>query len=699
MQRHLLSALTLALIASAGHAAPDPAVVPHKAAGSNFASKGRTLTSGIATEYIEPSVRPQDDFFHYLNGKWLETTEIPADKPYLDPFVALSEVSLVQLRGIIEKAAAATARGGSDAGTDPAMRRIGDFYASFMDEGRLEQLGMTPLQGELEKIAALQDKGELPALLARLEKAGVSMPFDLSIALDSKDATTYVATLGQGGLGLPSRDYYLQSGDLRLAAIKAKYQAHVEKMLAMAGHADAAAGAQAVIDVESALAEAQWSPVALRDPVKAYNKIALADLPATAPGFDWQGWQDAIGLSGKATQVIVSQPAYLKAFAGIAHAAPLDTWKAYLTMRVLASYSRYLSKAFVDENFAFFSKTVYGTDENQPRWKRGVEAIEGSLGDALGKLYVAEYFPAARKARVQAMVHNLLAAYKESIARLDWMSPATKQEAQAKLAKLTPKIGYPDKWKDYTALVVQRDDLVGNVRRAREFEFARELDRLGKPVDHEEWGATPQTVNAYYILDRNEIVFPAAILQPPFFDAGADDAVNYGAIGAVIGHEISHGFDDQGSQYDGDGNLRDWWTAEDSRKFKARARLLVERYDAFEPLKGYHVNGQLTLGENIADNAGLAIAYKAYRIALNGRQAPIIDGLRGDQRFFMGFAQLWRQKLRDNMLLMVLQRDPHSPGEARTNGTLSNQPAFYDAFGVKPGDKLYLAPKDRVSIW
>jgi putative endopeptidase len=699
MQRHLLSVATFALITSTGHAAEPSKVVPNKASESNLSSGGRALTSGISTQYLDAFVRPQDDFFQYLNGKWLKTTEIPADKPYLDPFVELSEASLLQLRGIIEQAAATTAKHESDARTDPDMRRIGDFYASFMDEGRLEQLGVTPLNGELEMIAALKDKGELPALLARLQKAGVPVPFDLSINLDNKDATKYVATLSQGGLGLPSRDYYLKSNDQRLTAIKARYQAHIETMLAMVGRVNAVADAQAVIDFETRIAETQWSPVELRDPVKAYNKVALVELPATAPGFDWQRWHDAIGLSGKTTYVIVSQPAYLKAYAGIANATPLDTWKAYLTMHVLASYSRYLSKAYVDENFEFFNKTVYGTDENQPRWKRGVDVIESSQGDALGKLYVAEYFPAERKARVQAMVQNLLMAYNESIDKLDWMSPATKKEALAKLAKLTPKIGYPDKWKDYAALIVKRDDLVGNVRRARELQFDRELNRLGKPVDHEEWGATPQTVNAYYILDRNEIVFPAVMLQPPFFDARADDAVNYGGIGAVIGHEISHGFDDQGSQYDGDGNLRDWWTAEDSGKFKAKARLLVERYNVFEPLVGYHVNGQLTLGENIADNSGLAIAYKAYQISLNGKRAPTVDGLTGDQRFFMGFGQLWRQKLRDNMLLMVLQRDPHSPGEARTNGVLSNHPAFYEAFGVKTGDKMYVPPKDRVRIW
>jgi len=697
MQRHLLSAVALALIASLGHAAEDAVAAPGKAAGNRAVDKGQPLTSGIAMEYLEPAVRPQDDFFRYLNGKWLKNVEIPADKPYLDPFIDLSELSMTQLRGIVEKAQAASADGRS--ATDPDIRRIGDFYTSFMDEARLEQLGVTPLQGELDRIAALKDHAELPALLARLDRAGVRLPFDLDIRLDNKDATKYVAALGQSGLGLPERDYYLKADDKKLAGIKAKYQAHVEKVLAMGGHANAAAAAQAIIDFETALAGAQWTPVERRDPVKAYNKVALADLSGSAPGFDWRRWQDAIGLSGKTTYVIVGQPSYLKAFAAIATTTPLDTWKAYLAMRVLVSYSPYLSKAFVDENFAFFGKTVYGVDENEPRWKRGVGVIEGSQGEALGKLYVAQYFPAERKARVDAMVQNLLAVFRQSIDKLDWMSPATKKEAQLKLSKITRKIGYPDKWRDYSALVVKRDDLVGNVRRAREFEFDRELNKLGKPVDRQEWGMTPQTVNAYYEPETNEIVFPAAILQPPFFNADAEDAVNYGGIGSVISHEISHGFDDQGAQYDGDGNLRDWWTAEDSRKFKARARMLVDRYNAFEPLQGYHVNGELTLGENIADNSGLAIAYKAYHVSLAGKPAPVIDGLSGDQRLFMGFGQLWRQKMRDNTLVMILKSDPHSPGEARTNGTLPNHPAFYQAFGVKPGDKMYLAPKDRVSIW
>jgi putative endopeptidase len=378
---------------------------------------------------------------------------------------------------------------------------------------------------------------------------------------------------------------------------------------------------------------------------------------------------------------------------------PLETWKAYLQMHLIDAYAGFLSKAYVDERFSFYGTTLSGVKEMEPRWKRGVSAVEHAMGESLGKLYVEKYFPAERKARMEELVKNLLAAYKQSIDKLDWMSPATKKEAQAKLAKFTPKIGYPNKWKDYSALVVSRDDLVGNVMRSRVVEYNRELNKLGKPIDRDEWGMTPQTINAYYNPELNEIVFPAAILQSPFFDANADDAVNYGGIGAVIGHEISHGFDDQGAQYDGDGNLRDWWTASDHKNFKAKTKMLVEQYNAYAPLPGYHVNGELTLGENIADNSGLAIAYKAYQISLKGKKAPVINGLTGDQRFYMGFAQVWRTKMREPQQIVQVKTDPHSPGEFRANGTVKNQPGFYQAFGIKPGDKMYLAPKDRVIIW
>jgi len=688
MKKHtLLSAVTLALLANGVHAAEG-------AAAKNTAIKnGQTLAAGIATEYIDPAVRPQDDFYDYLNGKWMKTVEIPADKSSWGSFAKLRDDTLPQLRGIIEKAAAGNPAKGTDA------QRIGDYYASFMDEAKLEQLGITPLNSELAKIAALKDKSELPALLAHLGKIGVNVPYDFGIHQDNKDSTKYVADIYQSGLGMPDRDYYLKPDDAKLADAKAKYLAHVEKVLEMAGDKAAVFNARSILDFETELAKVQWTKVELRDPIKAYNKVTLADMAKVAPDYDWNSYLQATGIAGKATYVIVSQPTYLKGFAEISNKTSLDTWKAYLTMHLVDAYANYLNKAFVDERFDFYGKTLSGVKEIEPRWKRGVGAIERSQGESLGKLYVAEYFPPERKARMEALVKNLLAAYKQSIDKLDWMSPKTKKEAQAKLAKFTPKIGYPNKWKDYSSLVVARDDLVGNVMRSHEVEYNRELNKLGKPIDRDEWGMTPQTINAYYNPEMNEIVFPAAILQPPFFDANADDAVNYGGIGAVIGHEISHGFDDQGSQYDGDGNLRDWWTEADHKNFAAKTRMLVNQYNQFEPIPGYHVNGELTLGENIADNSGLAIAYKAYKISLKGKKAPVIDGLSGEQRLYMGWAQVWRTKMREQQQIVQVKTDPHSPGQFRANGTLRNQPGFYDAFKVKQGDKMYLAPKDRVIIW
>jgi putative endopeptidase len=683
MNRYLLSALTLSLLASVAHSA-DTTKHPKAAT---------ALTAGVEIEHIDTSVRAQDDFFTYLNGKWIKNTEIPADKSSWGSFAKLRDDTQPILRAIIEKSAASKAAAGTDA------QRIGDFYASFMDEPKLEQLGLSPLNAELAKIASIQNKSELPAMLAHLGQLGVSVPFDFGIHQDAKDSTKYVADIGQGGLGMPDRDYYLKADDKKLADAKAKYQLHAEKMLTLAGSKNAAAEAKAIVDFETAIAKIQWTNVENRNPVKTYNKVMLADMAKTAPGFNWQAWLDATGIAPKTTYVIVSQPTYLKAFTGVAEQTSLDTWKAYLRLHLIEGYASYLSKAYVDERFSFYGTTLSGVTEMEPRWKRGVSAVERTVGESVGKLYVEQNFPAERKARMEALVGNLLAAYKDSINKLDWMSPATKKEAQGKLAKFTPKIGYPNKWKDYSALVVSRDDLAGNVMRSRIVESNRELNKLGKPIDRDEWGMTPQTVNAYYNPELNEIVFPASILQPPFFDANADDAVNYGGIGAVIGHEISHGFDDQGAQYDGDGNLRDWWTASDHKNFAAKTKMLVNQYNGYSPLPGYNVNGELTLGENIADNSGLAIAYKAYKLSLKGKKAPVINGLTGDQRFYMGWAQVWRVKMREAQQVVQVKTDPHSPGQFRANGTLMNQPAFYSAFGVKQGDKMYLAPSDRVIIW
>ena len=689
MKRHILSAAALVLVASMAQAESNSAAK----SGAKTAANANALASGIALQYVEPSVRPQDDFFAHLNGKWLKTVEIPADKSSWGAFHQLREDTLPQLRAIIEKAAAAKGANGSE------VQKIGDFYASYMDEARLEQLGITPLNGELAKIAAVKDKAELPALFAHLGRLGVNTPFVFYIHQDAKDSTKYVADLYQAGLGMPDRDYYLKQDDAKLADIRAKYQQHAEKMLAMAGDKNAAANAKAIVELETELAKVQWTKVENRDPVKTYNKVELAKLAELAPGYDWQSWLAASGLKGKADYLIVSQPSYLKGFSEVLNRVPLETWKTYLQLHLVESYANYLSKAFVDERFAFNGTTLSGTPQLEARWKRGVSTLEGSLGEAVGKLYVKEHFPAERKARMEVLVKNLLAAYKSSIDTLDWMSPATKKEAQAKLAKFTPKIGYPNKWKDYSALTVKRDDLAGNVMRSREVEYNRELNKLGKPIDRDEWGMTPQTINAYYNPELNEIVFPAAILQPPFFDAKADDAVNYGGIGAVIGHEISHGFDDQGSQYDGDGNMRNWWTEEDGKKFAEKTKVLINQYAGYSPLPGYNVNGELTLGENIGDNSGLAVAYKAYKLSLKGKKAPVINGLSGDQRFYMGWGQVWRTKMREPAQIAQIKTDPHSPGQYRANGTLKNQPGFYEAFGVKEGDKMYLAPKDRVIIW
>jgi predicted metalloendopeptidase len=649
--------------------------------------------SGVETQFIDASVRAQDDFFSYLNGKWLKSAEIPSDKASWGSFEKLRDDTLPQLRGIIE----ADAKSHPKAGTD--TQKIGDLYTSFMDEKKLETLGTKPLSGELQRIRALKDKKGIPALAAHLSQIGVTTPYGIGVAQDAKESTKYATYIRQSGLGMPDRDYYLKLDDKRMAETRAKYEQHIAKILELAGDKDAAAKAKAIVAFETELAKVQWTKVENRDPNKTYNKVEVAKLAELTPGYDWKAALAAAGIGNKVDYVIVAQPSYLSGFNEVLAKTDLDTVKAYFQWHLLSEFAPFMSKAFVDENFAFYGTTLSGVAENRPRWKRGVTTIEGALGEAAGRQYVEQYFPAERKARMQELVKNMLAAYKESIDTLDWMGPETKKEAQAKLAKFNPKIGYPNKWRDYSKLTIRADDLVGNVMRASTFAHNRNIAKLGKPIDREEWGMTPQTINAYYNSRMNEIVFPAAILQPPFFNMQADDAVNYGAIGAVIGHEIGHGFDDKGSQSDGDGNLRNWWTAEDQARFKAKTDMLVAQYNAFSPVPGYNVNGELTLGENIGDNSGLAIAYKAYKISLHGQPAPVIDGLTGDQRFFMGFAQVWRSKMRDQAMINLVKTNPHSPGQFRANGTLRNQPAFYEAFGIKEGDKMYLAPKDRVTIW
>ena len=650
------------------------------------------LSSGIDRAGGDATTRPQDDFFRNVNGTWLKTTPIAPDKAYAGSFDIIHDRVQIELRGLVE--AAAKSADSEDA------RRIGDLYESFMDEAAVEKAGPAALTEELAAIDAVTAPGQLAAAIGRLSRIGVEMPFDFYITQDARDARRYVPRVHQGGLGLPDRDYYLVADDVKFKEARDAYAVYLRRLLEFSGRpADAAASAQAIVAFETALARSQWTKVESRDPVKTYNRVDVTALSPLAPGFDWPAWLASAGLAGNTVDVVVAQPSFLGAFAAQLVGTPLPVWKAYLRARLLDSYAPYLGKAFVDTRFDFVGRTLAGITELLPRWKRGVALVERSEGELLGKLYVDTYFPADSQRRMEQLVANLLAAYGESIETNDWMSPATKKEAQAKLATFAPKIGYPRRWRSYDSLVIRRDDLVGNVKRARAFEFERDLGKLGKPVDRDEWFMTPQRVNAYYNPSLNEIVFPAAVLQPPFFDPKADDAVNYGAIGAIIGHEISHGFDDKGSQYDGNGNLRVWWTAEDRKRFEERTKILVAQYSAYSPLPGYTIDGELTLGENIADNSGLEIAYKAYRRSLGGMPAPVIDGMSGDERFFAGFAQAFRGKARDAAMLSQIKSDPHSPDEFRVNGAVRNHRAFYSTYSVKPGDKMYLPLEQRVSIW
>ena len=650
------------------------------------------LTSGIDKANFDTSVRPQDDLYQAIDGTWLKNTPIPADRSNYGSFTKLADDAEAQLRTIIEELAA---KPGKTPGS--IEQKVGDYYASFMDEARIEEAGIKPIAPELARVDALKDKKDLPALMAELVRNGVVTPLIPYVHQDAKDSTQYAGDFYQAGLGLPDRDYYLID-DEKFAGIRKAYLAHVQKMFELAGIADAAKAAKDVLALETQIATVQWDKVENRNPVKTYNPYEPTKLSTLTSEIDWAAYLPAVGY-GSLKQVLVSQPSYVTGLGKLIKATPIETWRTYFKWRVLHARAGELNKAIVDEDFAFNSQTLNGVQEIRPRWKRGVNGIENAMGEAVGQVYVARHFPAASKARMEALVKNLLKAYEGAIGGLTWMSDETKKAALVKLAKFNYKIGYPNKWRDYSKLEIVAGDAVGNSTRAAAFEYDRNIAKLGKPIDREEWGMTPQTVNAYYNPEMNEIVFPAAILQPPFFDANAEDAVNYGGIGAVIGHEISHGFDDQGAQYDGDGNLRMWWTDEDNKKFKALGEALAAQYDSYEPIKGYRINGHFTLGENIADLGGLTIAHEAYQLSLGGKEGPAMDGYTADQRFFMGWAQVWRRNYREQNLLTRLKTDPHSPSEYRCNGVVVNVPAFADAFMVKEGDKLYRTPEQRIKIW
>ena len=647
---------------------------------------------GIDTRHFDTAVRPQDDFYRYANGLWLKNTQIPADRSRFGSFDELRDKSEASLRTIIEEAARAPSR---PAGSD--LQKVGDFYASYMDTARIESLGIDPVRRELAQISTLSNKQELAELFADLRQLGVQTPFSFGVGQDQKQSDRYIAYVSQSGLGLPDRDYYLKA-DARFAETRTAYQRYIETLLRLAGQPDPAGAARNILALETALAEKSWDRARNRDREATYNLKTVAELQTLAPVFSWAKFLDAADAEATPA-VVVRQPDYLQAMSSLLQKTELGTLKQYLSFKLLDEYAPALSRPFADAHFQFRGRTLQGLQEQRPRWKRGVAAVEGSLGEVVGKMYVERHFRPEQKARMQELVDNLVAAFREGINELEWMSPTTKQQAQAKLAGFNVKIGYPEKWRDYEKLEVRPGDLVGNAKRASEFAYRRMVDRLGKPIDRTEWGMTPQTVNAYYSSTMNEIVFPAAILQPPFFNMTADDAVNYGAIGAVIGHEISHGFDDQGRRSDASGNLRDWWTPADNTAFQQRADMLVEQYSGYSPVEGLNINGRLTLGENIGDLSGLAVAYKAYKRSLNGKPAPVINGLSGDQRFFLGWAQIWRSLHRDQALRQQLLTDSHSPGEYRVNAVLRNMPEFYQAWNVKPGDKMYLPPEKRVKIW
>ncbi|MDB5431522.1 MAG: putative metalloendopeptidase [Caulobacter sp.] len=646
-------------------------------------------TWGFDLAGMDRSVNPGDNFYDFANGNWDKVTEIPSDRTRFGNFDKLTVLSEARTRAIIEEAMA-----GKNP-SDPDAVRVGTAYASFMDEARVEQLDSKPIQPELATIRAAKTRDDLTALMGLAPTTGYSSIFNFGIQNDLKAPTKYAIYGGQGGLGLPDRDYYL---DPKFAEKKTAYEAYVAKMLTLVGWPDAANEAKAVVAYETRLAEVYWSRVQLRDRDKIYNPTSLAQLKAMAPGIAWDRFLANEGFKGEDRFIVTTNTVFPKS-AAIYNETPISTLKAWQAYHLTDGAAPLLSKRFVDANFEFKGKILSGQLEQKPRWKRGVGYVENAMGEAVGRVYVARYFTPEAKAKAEGLVHDIQAALKNRIEHLDWMSAETKTRALDKLSKFTIKIGYPDKWRDYAALKVTKTDLYGNAQRAGAFEWNHDLKRLHDPVDKAEWGMTPQTVNAYYNSSNNEIVFPAAILQPPFFDANADMAVNYGGIGVVIGHEISHGFDDQGRKSDGMGVLTDWWTTEDNAKFNVQRDKLSAQYSAFEPLPGMHVNGNLTMGENIGDMGGVSLALDAYHVYLNGQPAPVLDGFTGDQRVFLGFAQVWRDKIRDDALKLRLTTDPHSPARVRVNATIRNVDGWYAAWGIKPGDKLYVAPTDRVRIW
>ncbi|MCF6192737.1 MAG: peptidase M13 [Kangiellaceae bacterium] len=685
----LVGAICLAFVTACGQQTNEQATPETETLAK---SAPKVLTSGIALVNMDKSVRPQDDFYRYVNGAWLDKTEIPADKSTYGSFTALRDKSRSDVRVIIEETAKLeNVEKGSDA------QKVGDLYNSYMNIDKLNQLGGSPLIPEFDKIDAINNLDDVAVYFAETQIIGTTAPFGFFVTNDSKNPTRYITFFTQSGLGMPDKKYYFKD-DEKSVALRAEYVIHLEKMLALADLKDSAAQAQQIMALETEIADLHWTRTERRDRDKTYNKVEVVKLTDLMGNFNWSAYLEHVGLS-KETDVIVREKSYFEKFSKLFNKTPVEQWKTYFKWTVINSMAGILSDDFNNQNFDFYQTKLSGTPEQEARWKRGVNAVNGILGEVVGKIYVKKHFIPEAKERMVDLVENLRAAYGEAIVGLDWMSEETKKQALEKLKKFTPKIGYPDKWKDYSALEIIADDLAGNYKRASLFSFHRQIGKLGKPIDRSEWFMSPQTVNAYYNSSMNEIVFPAAILQPPFFDMDADDAVNYGAIGGVIGHEMGHGFDDQGSKSDGDGVLRDWWTEKDLEEFKLRTKKLADQYSKFEPLPGEHIDGEMTLGENIGDLGGLTIAHRAYTLTQAETKSPVIDGLNGEQRFFMGWAQVWAYKFREEALRSRIATDPHSPAPFRGNGTLMNMPEFMQAYDVKAGDGMYRKPEERVKIW
>lgn len=648
--------------------------------------------SGIETEWLSENIRPQDDFNGYVNASWQADTQIPADQSSWGGFTTLRQDTEIQVQQIIQVLETA---GQHEEGSE--KKAVNDFYRSFMNVDLLDEKGVEPIRGLLADVAAIRTRQEMWLKMADFSKESIAAPFVAFIGQDPNDATRYIPQIYQTGLGLPDKGYYTRPGE-KFEAIRSQYPLYIARMFDLADVEGSEAKAKAVFDFETRLADIQWERTENRKIEKTNNPYKIGELKNLTDTIDWAAWFERYGVSSF-DDLNVYQPTYISALGDLLGETDLETLKAYFQHKIIREFAPYLSAEIAEANFDFTSGVLRGIEEQPPRWKRGVRTVNRNMGEALGRIYVEKHFSPEAKARMDALVGDLLSEFEKSIAGLDWMSDETKQKAQEKRAKFVAKIGYPNKWRDYTDLKVDTADLVGNIRRSARFEFDYDLAKLGRPIDREEWGMSPQTVNAYHNPRMNEIVFPAAILQYPFFDMGADDAMNYGGIGAVIGHEIGHAFDDRGRKINGDGNVDNWWTDEDAAAFEKRAAALVVQYDQFSPIEGLNVNGQLTLGENIGDLTGVTIAYKAYRASLDGKELSVIDGLTGDQRFFIAYGQVWRQKMREDALRARILSDPHSPARYRVNGTLANVDAFYDAFSVTEGDGMYLAPESRVKIW